>query len=96
MDVIRTIRHRGLKRLHERGDTTKVRADQAQRISDVLAHLDEAEKPSDMALPGYRLHPLKGDFKGMWSVTISGNWRIVFRLENGDAFDVELVDYHQK
>ena len=96
MNVIQTIRHRGLKRLHERDDATKVRADQAKRIVDILAHLDQAEKPSDMALPGDRLHPLKGDFKGMWSVTISGNWRIVFRLENGDAFDVDLVDYHRK
>jgi proteic killer suppression protein len=45
-------------------------------------------------LPGYRLHALKGDLKGYWSVTISGNWRIIFTFENGDAFDVDLVDYH--
>lgn len=50
--------------------------------------------PSDLDLPGYRLHPLKGNLKGMWSVTLSGNWRIVFRFEDGDAFDVDLVDYH--
>jgi toxin HigB-1 len=92
--VIQTIRHRGLKRLHLRGDTSGLRADQAGRIQDVLAHLDQAEKPSDLALPGYRLHPLKGRLKGYWSVTISGNWRIVFRFENGDAFDVDLTDYH--
>jgi len=92
--VIRTFRHRGLKRLFEQGDSSKVRADQADRIADVLAHLDGAVKPSDLALPGYRLHPLKGDLKGVWSVTISGNWRIVFRFEAGDAFDVDLVDYH--
>ena len=64
------------------------------RIADVLAHLDQATKPADLDLPGYRLHPLKGDFKGFWSVTISGNWRIIFRLKEGDAFDVDLVDYH--
>jgi len=92
--VIRTIRHRGLKRLYEHGDASKVRSDQVRRISDVLAHLDRAEYPSDLDLPGYRLHPLKGGLKGMWSVTISGNWRIVFRFEDGDAFDVDLVDYH--
>jgi len=92
--VIQTIRHRGLKRLYERGDPSGVRADQAKRILDVLAHLDQAAKPSDLALPGYRLHPLKGNFKGYWSVTISGNWRVVFRFEDGDAFDVDLVDYH--
>ena len=60
----------------------------------MLAHLDRAEKPGDLDLPGYRLHPLKGSLKGFWSVTISGNWRIIFRIENGDALDVDLVDYH--
>jgi proteic killer suppression protein len=45
-------------------------------------------------LPGFRLHPLKGDLKGFWSITVSGNWRIIFRFEQGDAFDVDLVDYH--
>jgi len=92
--VIETFRHGGLKRLFQRGDPSKVRADQVSRISDVLAHLDVAHQPSDLDLPGYRLHPLRGSRKGMWSVTISGNWRIVFRFEDGDAFDVDLVDYH--
>ncbi len=64
------------------------------RVSGVLAHLDMAKHPSDVNLPGYRLHPLKGDLKGMWSVTISGNWRVTFRFEDGDAFDVDLTDYH--
>ncbi len=68
--MIKTIRHRGLKRLYECGDQSKVRADQLRRISDVLAHLDQAQKPSDLDLPGYRLHPLKGDLKGMWSDNI--------------------------
>ncbi len=92
--MIRTFRHRGLKRLFQQGDPSKVRADQVSRIADVLAHLDRARHPSDLDLPGYRLHPLKGDLKGLWSVTISGSWRIVFRLEDGDGFDVDLVDYH--
>ena len=92
--MICTIRHRGLKRFFEHDDPSKVRRDQVKRIVDVLAHLDMAAKPSDLDLPGYRLHPLKGDLKGFWSVTISGNWRIVFRFEDGDAYDVDLVDYH--
>ena len=92
--MIKTIRHRGLKRLYEHDDASKVRADQVKRILDVLAHLDRALKPSDLDLPGYRLHPLKGALKRMWSVTISGNWRIIFRMEDGDASDVDLVDYH--
>ena len=92
--MIQTIRHRGLKRLYERGERSGVRADQVARMSEVLAHLDTAQKPSDLALPGYRLHPLKGVYKGWWSVTVSGNWRIIFRFEDSDAFDVDVVDYH--
>lgn len=92
--MIRTIKHRGLKRLFVQDDSSKVRADQLTRIRDVLAHLDGAVKPSDLDLPGYRLHRLKGDMKGHWSVTISGNWRITFRFEDGEALDVDLVDYH--
>jgi len=64
------------------------------RIADVLAHLDRAHRPSDLDLPGYRLHPMRGNLKGTWSVTISGNWRITFRFEDGNAYDVDLVDYH--
>lgn len=92
--MIRTFRQRGLKRLFQDGDASKVRADQLKRIADVLAHLDAALHPVDVDLPGYRLHALKGDRKGYWSVSISGNWRIVFRFEDGDVFDVDLVDYH--
>ncbi len=92
--MIAAFRHRGLKRLYEKDDGSKLRADQVARISDVLAHLEDAETPSDLDLPGYRLHPLKGDLKGYWSVAISGNWRIIFRFEDGDALDVDLADYH--
>ena len=56
--------------------------------------LDAATTPQALDLPRYRLHPLKGDLKGLWSVTVRANWRIVFRFEAGDAFDVELIDYH--
>jgi len=91
--MIRSFRHRGLKRLYD-GDHRRVRADQRDRIRDVLFHLDQAQMPSDLDLPGYRLHLLKGELRGLWSVTISGNWRITFRFEDGDAFEVDLVDYH--
>lgn len=80
--------------LFEKDSPSGVRADQTARIRDILAHLDQASRPADLDLPGYRLHALKGDLKGHWSVTISGNWRIVFRFENGNAFDVDLIDYH--
>ena len=92
--MIRSFRHRGLRRLYERGDSSRVRTDQADRIVLALADLDDARRPSDLDLPGYRLHPLKGDLKGFWSISISGNWRIIFRFDDGDAYDVDLVDYH--
>ena len=92
--MIRAFRLRGLKRLFQEGDASGVRADQVARIVDVLAHLETALRPTDINLPGYRMHALKGDLKGYWSVRISGNWRIVFRFSEGDCFDVDLVDYH--
>ena len=93
--MIRSFRHRGLKRLYERGDRSRVGADQAQRLAMALADLDDAVRPADIDLPGYGLHPLKGRLKGFWSITISGNWRIIFRFEEGDIYDVDPVDYHQ-
>ena len=93
--MIRSFRHRGLKRLYERGDPSRIAADQLDRITLTLADLDAAGKPSDLDLPGYRLHPLRGDRRGLWSISISGNWRITFRFEAGDVYDVALVDYHQ-
>lgn len=92
--MIRTFRHRGLKRLYERGDHSGVRADQAGRISVALADLDVAGKPSELDMPGYRLHRLHGGLRGFWSISISANWRIIFRFEEGDVFEVDLVDYH--
>ena len=80
--------------MYARGDPSKVRADQAERIRLALADLDVASKPSDLDLPGYRLHPLKGNMKGYWSISITVNWRIIFRFEEGDAYDIDLIDYH--
>jgi proteic killer suppression protein len=64
------------------------------KIKRILARLDEAADIRNMALPGFQLHPLKGKLKGLWAVSVSGNWRVVFRFENGNAYDVDLVDYH--
>ncbi len=66
----------------------------SDRVALALADLDDARQPSDLDLPGYRLHPLKGNLKGLWSISVSGNWRIVFRFDDGDAYDVDLVDHH--
>ena len=71
-----------------------IRSDLLDITEDILARLDEADIPQAMDLPGYRLHPLKGDLQGLWSVTVRANRRIGFRFEGNDVFDVELVDYH--
>jgi toxin HigB-1 len=92
--VIRSFKSRGLKRLYERGDRSGIRPDLLDTVEDILARLDEADTPQAMNLPGYRLHPLKGTLKGFWSVSVRANWRIVFRIQDADVFDVELIDYH--
>lgn len=84
-----------MKRFYEAGERRNVPAALAEKIADVLLAIDEANRPQDVGLfPGWRLHPLRGDLKGYWSVSVSGNWRVVFRFEKGDAFDLDLVDYH--
>ena len=92
--MIKSFRHRGLKRLHERGETAQVRADMLEKIENILARLDVAIAPEKMDLPGFRLHPLKGDLRGFWAVTVRANWRIIWRFEGANAMDVDLIDYH--
>ena len=91
--MIRSFRHRGLKRLFERGDRSLIRSDLEARV-EVIAQLDVAGSPEAMRIPNYRLHALKGDLKGYWSVTVKANWRIIFRFKGEDVYDVQLVDYH--
>jgi proteic killer suppression protein len=92
--VIVSFKHKGLKRLFEQNDRSGLRADLTDKIERILTVLDAASAPQALDLPGYRLHQLKGDRKGYWSVTVRANWRIVFRFENDRACDVDLVDYH--
>ena len=92
--MIRRLRHRGLKRLYERDDHRGLNAGHLEKILRILARLDQASKPENMDLPGYRRHPLKGEYSGFWSVTVQANWRIIFRFEDGDATDVDYLDYH--
>ena len=92
--MIRSFKHRGLKRLYERDDRSGIRPIWWKRLRKFLTVLERAATPQALNLPGYRLHPLKGDLKGFWSVTVRANWRIIFRFEETDAFDVELIDYH--
>jgi proteic killer suppression protein len=92
--LIRSFRHKGLKRLFENNETKGVRADQLEKVENILAVLNRAKKPEDMNLPGFRLHRLTGDLRGFWSVTVRANWRVIFRFQEGDADDVDLIDYH--
>ena len=92
--MILRFRHRGLERLYSRSDTSGVSAQHVKRLRAVPATLATASVPSDMALPGLRLHPLRGDRAGQWSVSISGNWRVIFEFEGQHVTSVDLVDYH--
>ena len=92
--MIQSFKHRGLKRLYERGDRSGIRPDLVDTVEDILARLDQATTAQQINLPGYRLHPLKGTLKGFWAVTVGANWRIVFRFQGVNAGDVDLIDYH--
>jgi len=88
--MIISFRHKGLRLFYETGSTRGIRAEHAVKLGRVLLLLDRATVPADMDMPSFRLHPLKGNLAGFWSISISGNWRVIFRFtENG----VELVDY---
>ena len=93
--AIRSIKHKGLRRLYETGDPRGVRAAFVDKIRDMLFALDTAEAVDEIEkVPGWRLHPLRGDLRGLWSLSVSGNRRLIFRFEAGDAHDLDLVDYH--
>jgi toxin HigB-1 len=92
--MIKSLRHRGLQRLYERGDRSRINPTLVDKVETALGLLDVAETPEAVNLPGYRLHPLRGDLRGFWSIRVSGNWRIIFRFDDRDVCDVDLVDYH--
>ena len=92
--MIQSFRHKGLRKLFEDDDRSKLSAQDVDKIARILARLSAANVPEDIDAPGFKLHRLKGDLKGFWAVTVRANWRIIFRFEDGDALDVDLVDYH--
>lgn len=92
--MIRSFRSKALRRLFERGDERRIRADHRETVRDILARLNASAAPDDMDLPGFRLHPLKGAYASFWSVTVRANWRVIFRFEEGHAVDVDYLDYH--
>jgi proteic killer suppression protein len=92
--AIKTFKHKGLKKLFDTGSKAGIQAAHANRIGRMLDRLNSATDVQDMNAPGYDFHPLKGDRRGFYSIHVNGNWTIIFRFENGEAKDVDLVDYH--
>ena len=92
--MIASFKHKGLKRFFEDDDRSKLPPELVDRIALILLALEDATSPDDMNRPSWRLHPLKGDRKGQWAVTVRANWRIVFGFDGGNAIDVDFVDYH--
>jgi proteic killer suppression protein len=92
--MIENIRHKGLRKFYEEGETRFLPAEQLDKIRRMLSYLDAAQRPDAMNLPGFRFHQLTGNYKGFYSVTVTGNWRIIFRFQDGQALDVNYLDYH--
>jgi proteic killer suppression protein len=92
--VIKSFRHKGLEVFFRTGSKAGIQAHHAARLRLQLTALSVAERPEEMNVPGWRLHRLSGDLKGYWSVTVSGNWRVIFGFEGGDAEAVDYLDYH--
>lgn len=92
--MIETFAHKGVEAFYLDGATWGIQVKHAPRLGRILDHLEAARDVKDMDAPGFGLHQLKGDRKGFWAVKVSGNWRIIFRFEDGHAFDVNYLDYH--
>ncbi len=92
--MIKSFRHKGLRKLFETGNTAGVQASHSKRLRLQLAALDTAHVIEDMDVPGFRLHPIKGAMKGRWSITVNGNWRITFEFKDGNAYVLDYEDYH--
>ena len=92
--MIKSFKHKGLKKFFETGSVSGVQPAHRQKLRMRLTALDTATRIEDMDLPGFRLHPLKGNRKGQWAIDVSRNWRITFEFVDGDAYIVNYEDYH--
>ncbi|HZK80856.1 MAG TPA: type II toxin-antitoxin system RelE/ParE family toxin [Humisphaera sp.] len=92
--MIKSFKHKGLEKFFLAGKTAGIPSGHSKRLRLILGRLSASQNPLDMALPGLRFHPLKGNLKGFFAVDVSGNWRVVFRFEAQDAVDVDYLDYH--
>jgi len=92
--MIKSFRHKGLRRFYETGSVSGVQASHAKRLRLQLAALDTAHLVDDVDIPGFRLHPLKGAQKGRWAISVNGNWLITFEFRDGNAYVLDYEDYH--
>lgn len=92
--MIKSFQHKGLERFFRRGETKGILAQYVGRVQRILDLLDDAADPQQLKIPGMFLHPLKGDRKGQWAMSVSGNWRITFAFDGEDVIVVNLEDYH--
>lgn len=92
--MLKTFKHKGLKRFYETGSTRGIQAKHAKRLRMQLTALDTALEINDLDIPGYGLHDLKGKRKGIWSISVSGNWRLTFEFVDGNAYQLDYEDYH--
>jgi proteic killer suppression protein len=92
--MIKSFQHKGLRKFWETESTAGIQATHATKLRLILQRIHGADKVQDIDFHGARLHPLKGSMKGLWSITVNGNWRITFRFENGDAYILNYTDYH--
>ncbi len=92
--MIKSFKHKGLEKFFKEGTKKGIQAAHAPKLRMQLAALDTANTIDDLDIPGYRLHPLRGNRKGIWSITVNGNWRITFEFEEGHAYIVNYEDYH--
>lgn len=92
--MIKSFKHKGLRRFFETGSTSGIQPKHAAKLKNQLLLLDSAKKPQELNIPSWRLDPLTGDLQGHWSITVNGNWRITFRFEDENAYVVDYQDYH--
>lgn len=92
--MIQSFRHKGLRRFYETGSVAGIQPKHEKRLRMLLAALDSAQMVADMDVPGFRLHPLKGEKKGRWSVWVNGNWRVTFEFRDGQAYVLDYEDHH--
>jgi proteic killer suppression protein len=92
--MIGSFRHKGLRQLFDEDLAKGVNPDHVQKLRQILFALQASQQIEGLNVPAFRLHPLTGDLKGFWSITVRANWRVIFRFVDGKAFDIDLVDYH--